>query len=298
MAMRMSQRPTLENSTSDDGPARRLTRTRLVGHIGPPALNVVTAPTGQAVGLPGQGGVITNVTLVDRAGDWLSDHLEPGISVVHPDADADRALQVLACVGNVATVLDGPARGARGFVFGKHGAVLVMLDRTALAKVAPGERVAIDAEGVGAELGDREVAIHSCDPRLLAGLVEGRTDDGRWRVPVVTVLPPSSAGAGQGMSAARFDLDILVDGLPPDDPARHLRFGDIIAIADQDHRTVRAPRSGYLAVGNVCHGRSVGGGHGLGLVTLLSGPVDRFDLVPSTTARLDHIITPPWETPT
>ena len=113
-------------------------------------------------------------------------------------------------------------------------------------------------------------------------------------MPVVTVLPAEAAGAGQGMSAARFDIDILV----PEDPAagqrNGLRFGDVIAIADQDHRYTRAPRPGYVAIGSVCHGRSVGGGHGYGMVTLLSGPAGRFDLQHSAEARLDRIISLPW----
>ena len=36
----------------------RLVRTRLVGYIGQPSLNVVTQPSGHVVGLPGQGGVV------------------------------------------------------------------------------------------------------------------------------------------------------------------------------------------------------------------------------------------------
>lgn len=68
--------------------------------------------------------------------------------------------------------------------------------------------------------------------------------------------------------------------LPVDEPpvaalAADLRFGDVIAIADQDHRYLRAPRAGWVAIGVVCHGRSVGGGHGFGMVTLLSGPMER-----------------------
>lgn len=292
----MASMPPSSRATYEWGIERpaRLVRTRLVGYIGQPSLNVVTAPDGDVVALPGQGGVIRNVTLDDRAGGWISDHLEPGVSLIHPDPDANRALQILACVGNEATVLDGPSAGARGLVFGKHGAVLTMFDPRATAQLAPGERVVIDAEGVGSSIGDDDITVHSCDPRLLRGLITERDRGGLLTVPVVTVLPAQAAGAGQGMSAARFDLDILVADGTATGQHHGLRFGDVIAIADQDHRYTRAPRPGYVAIGSVCHGRSVGGGHGFGMVTLLSGPIGRFDLQRSAEARLDRIIPPPW----
>jgi hypothetical protein len=258
------------------------------------------------VALPGQNGVVGGVRLGDRAGGWASDHLEPGVSLRHPDPAADRALQQLACVGNLATVLDGPAAGARGIVFGKHGALLVMLDRAAMASIAPGERVAIEACGVGQVVADEpDVAVHSCSPELLerllerrgddGRLLERRGDDGRLRVPVRAILPPEASGAGIGMSAARFDIDVLVDEPPVAELAADLRFGDVVALLDQDHRWVRTPRPGWVAIGVMCHGRSVGGGHGFGLVTLLSGPADRLALDLAPDARLDRLIPMPWE---
>ena len=273
-----------------------LVRTRLVGIIAQPSVNIVTRPSGLVVGLPGQGGVVREVALGDRAHGWASDHLEPGVSLRHPDPDADRALQILACVGNAATVLDGPAAGARGLVFGKHGAVLAMFAPHAIDLLAPGERVSIDAHGLGVSVMDRpDVTVHSCDPSLLERLIDGEDRHGRLRIDVVAILPGESAGAGIGMSAARFDLDVLTDEGPSAAVATHLRFGDIVAIEDQDHRATRTPRPGWLAVGLICHGRSAGGGHGLGLVTLLTGPAERFDLSISAEARLDRLLQLPWE---
>ena len=275
--------------------AQRLVQVRLVAPIAAPSVNVVTAPDGRMIGLPGQGGLVTGVGLGDRAGGWTSDHLEPGASLHHPDPAAERALQVLACVGNTATVIDGPAAGARGLVYGKHGAVLVAFGPADAARLAPGERVAIDAIGVGLCLDDEpDVAIHSCDPTLLAGLLAGRGADGRIEVPVRAILPAEAAGAGIGMSALRFDIDVLVDEPPVAALAADLRFGDVIAIADQDHRYLRAPRAGWVAIGVVCHGRSVGGGHGFGMVTLLSGPMERLAPVLSADARLDQLVRLPW----
>src|ERR1700733_6033847 len=101
-----------------------LVRTRLAGVVSPASANAVVSPGGLAEVLPGQGGVLTSVQLGDAATGWCSDHLEVGASVRHPEPAADQALQVLACVGNQAVVLDGPAARARGMVAGKHGALL------------------------------------------------------------------------------------------------------------------------------------------------------------------------------
>ncbi|MFN8622651.1 MAG: DUF4438 domain-containing protein [Chloroflexota bacterium] len=278
--------------------AALLVRTRLVAPVGQASLNVVATPDGGVVGLPGQGGLVAGVGLGDRAGGWSADHLEPGASLRHPDAAADRALQVLACVGNTATVVDGPAAGARGVVYGKHGALLVAFAPDATDRLAPGERVAIDALGVGLAIdGEPEIAVHSCDPALLDALVTGRDAAGRLVVPVRAILPIEAAGAGIGMSALRFDIDVLVDEPPVAELAADLRFGDVIAIADQDHRFLRTTRPGFVAIGIVCHGRSAGGGHGFGMVTLLSGPAARFALPLDDGARLGRLVPLPWVAP-
>lgn len=277
--------------------ADRLVRVRLVAPIAAPSVNVVTAPDGRVVGLPGQGGLVTGVGLGDPAGGWASDHLEPGASLHHPDPAAERALQVMACVGNLATVVDGPATGARGLVYGKHGAVLVAFGPADAARMAPGERVAIEAVGLGLSIADEpDVAVHSCAPALLSALLTGRDADGRLQVPVRAVLPAEAAGAGIGMSALRFDIDLLVDEPPVAELAADLRFGDVIALTDQDHRYLRAPRNGWVAIGIVCHGRSAGGGHGFGMVTLLSGPMERLVPVVRPDARLDRLVALPWVT--
>lgn len=277
--------------------AHRLVRVRLVAPIAQPAVNVVTMPDGRAVGLPGQGGLVTGVGLGDPAGGWASDHLEPGASLHHPDPAAEQALQVMACVGNVATVIDGPAAGARGLVYGKHGSVLVAFGPTDAQRLAPGERIAIEAVGLGLRIDhEPEVAVHSCDPAVLARLVSGRDEGGRLEVPVRAILPAEAAGAGIGMSALRFDIDLLVDEPPVDAIAAELSFGDVIALAGQDHRYLRAPRSGWVAIGVVCHGRSAGGGHGFGMVTLLTGPVDRLSPIVRPDARLDRLVPLPWMT--
>jgi hypothetical protein len=64
-------------------------------------------------------------------------------------------------------VVDGPARGARGLVYGKHGAVLAALPQEALAFVAPGDRLVIEACGAGLAIENRpELTCLSLSPDL------------------------------------------------------------------------------------------------------------------------------------
>jgi hypothetical protein len=68
-----------------------------------------------------------------------------------------------------------------------------------------------------------------------------------------------------------------------------------VAVLDQDHRFGRQHRPGWAMVGIVSHGTAIGGGHGVGLMTLLTAPVARFDFVPNAEARLDRLLPLPWE---
>lgn len=273
-----------------------LVRTRLRAVVQPASANQVVRPDGVLHILPGQGGVVTGIGLGDVAGKWAGDHVEPGASLGHPDAAANHAIRFLSCVGNPVQILDGAAAGARGLVFGKHGAVLAMFAAEALARLAPGDGVAIDAHGIG--LGDDEfpdVTCHSCSPALFAALVQKSA--GRLRVKVAAVLPSVAAAAGIGMPAAMFNMDLHTSSPPVADMAKGLRFGDIVAVMDQDHRFGRQHRPGWAMVGVVSHGAATGGGHGLGLTTLLTAPAGRFEFETSDQAQLARLLPLPWGRP-
>ena len=269
----------------------RLVRTRLAGQIVPTAANRVVAPDGRLVTLPGQGGVVLGIRPGDPAGGWAGDHVEPGISLGHPEDAANRALQVLSCVGNRVTMVDGPAAGTRGVVVGKHGQVLVQLPAGDLARVAPGEWAVIEAEGVGLQVeGEPDIVLNSCSPQLLERLTPGHDETGRLILPVVTSLPAEAAAAGIGMAAMRFNIDLQVDQPPIAELAMGLRFGDVVALLDHDHRFGRRYRPGWVAIGVICHGASVGGGHGFGMMTLLSAPAERLALPLSAAASLGRLL--------
>jgi hypothetical protein len=272
----------------------RLVRSRLAGVVLPAQANRVVAPDGRLLQRPGQGGVIPGLGLGDPAGGWQADHLEPGVTLGHPDPAANQAFQVLACVGNRVVMLDGPAAGAEGVVYGKHGGVLAMFAPDALARIAPGERVAVEAAGVGLTVEEEpDLACHSCAPDLLHRLL-ARAADQRLSVPVVTILPPEAAAAGIGMAVERFNMDLQDDQPPVDERMRDLRFGDVVALSDHDHRFGRQYRRDWLAIGVIAHGHAIGGGHGFGFTTLLSAPTSRLAVVQDPNARLDRLLDLPW----
>ena len=183
--------------------AARLVRTRLAGVGSPASANAVGSPAGRAEVLPGQGGVLTSVQLGDAATGWCSDHLEVGASVQHPEPAADQALQVLACVGNQAVVLDGPAALARGMVAGKHSGLMIAFPPSALALIGPGDRVVVEAFGAGLQLtGEDQVVLHSCDPALLGWLLDGTEPGGRLRVRIAAQFSREAAGAGFHLAVA------------------------------------------------------------------------------------------------
>jgi hypothetical protein len=274
--------------------AHRLVTTRLRAQIQAGAVNVVTRPDGVTQALPGQGGVVTGIGLGDIAAARTGDHVEPGASLGHADPAANHAIRLLSCVGNRVTVLDGPAAGARGLVYGKHGAVLAMFAPDVLARLAPGESVAIDAQGIGLAIdGMDDVTAHSLSPQLFGAMAT--PGDGRLRIGVAAVLPSIAAAAGIGMPAAMFNMDLHSWSEPVASQAKGLRFGDLVAVLDQDHRFGRQHRPGWAMVGIVSHGTAIGGGHGAGLMTLLTAPAARFDFVPSAGARLDRLLPLPWE---
>ena len=275
--------------------AARLVRTRLAAWVQPTAANRVVTPSGEAQTLPGQGGVVTGIRLGDRAGPWAGDHVEPGLSLWHKEPSANRALRLLSCAGNAVVMLNGPTAGARGVIYGKHGAVLAMFSEDDLARIAPGEKVAIEAEGLGLAVeGEPDLVCHSCGPLLFERWIHARDDGGRLIVPVAAVLPAAAAAAGIGMPAAMFNMDLHVYSTPVEGMARDLRFGDIVAVLDQDHRYGRRYAPGWVAIGIVSHGTAAGGGHGYGLMTLLTAPADRLLLSPSAEIRFDRLLPGPW----
>jgi hypothetical protein len=243
----------------------------------PSSLYIVSAD-GRPRILPSVGGICLNVRVGDNAFAPVGDHIEPAVSVRAKEESANAAFCVLACVGNRATVLSGEAKGEIGIVTGKHGGiehVMIDFNERVMGHLTIGDKIGIRAVGVGLELIDGgDVAVFNCDPDLFERL--GVTlADGMLHVPVAKIVPAAIMGSGLGRATvARGDYDIQT--FDPQMVAEfgldELRFGDIVAITDADHRFGRIFRKGAISVGVVAHGRSFIAGHGPGVTSLLTSP--------------------------
>jgi hypothetical protein len=248
---------------------------------------------GRPIMLPGMSGVVANARVGELVFRWAADHLEPGVSAGSAPQGAHQALQFLACVGNEVRVLGGPADGAIGTVTGKHAFVLIDFATEALELLAPGDRLLVRAVGQGLQLLDfPEVALRSCSPALARALLSAG-DGGRLRVEVAAEIPAYLMGAGLGMSSEWANCDVMLTSR--ETVERHgfegLRMGDVVVMTDQDHRFGRGFRKGVSAIGIVAHGGHAGvPGHGMGVVTVLSGPSEQLEIVPSRNANLVDLL--------
>jgi hypothetical protein len=232
----------------------------------------------------------------DPATGYASDHLEPGASVRHRDPAANMAVQYLTCVGNEVIVASGPAAGQRGHVIGQHAYVLVDFadpaDQLATgSQITTGDQVTIQAVGQGLRLADHPgIGVKNCSPGLIEAMPGGTRADGKLEVHVAARIPAEAIGAGVGMISEYANTDLMgaYAGLGEDLSLglEGLRVGDVVALAEQDHRFGRGYRAGYLTIGVISTGQCMLFGHGPGPSSLLSGPADAFELVDDRGANL------------
>ena len=241
--------------------------------------------------LPGMGGVTLGVHPGHPATGYAADHLEPGLSIRHRDERANMALQFLTCVGNVVTVRSGPAAGATGRVIGQHAYVLADFADGDLEQVSTGDQVVVHAVGQGLSLLDHpDIVVKNADPSLLDALGVQTGTDGRLQVPVAVPVPAEAVGAGAGMYSEYANTDLMGayagQGEDLSLGLEGLRIGDVVVLADQDHRFGRGYRPGYTTIGVISTGSCRLFGHGPGPSTLLSGPTDAFDVQQHDDANL------------
>jgi hypothetical protein len=280
--------------------AARLVRQVLTGEVWPPLADrhaYRVGPDGQPFLLPGMGGVTLDVHCGDPATGYASDHLEPGASIRHRDPGANLALQFLTCVGNQVRVVSGPAAGATGHVIGQHAYVLADFTGTAAAELTTGDAVTVLAVGQGLVLPEHpQVVVKNCDPGLLAAMPGGTRPDGRLEVHVAARVPAEAIGAGAGMASEYANTDLMgaYAGLGADLSLglEGLRIGDLVALADADHRYGRGYRPDYLTIGVISTGQCMMFGHGPGPSTLMSGPASAFCLVDDLDANLARWLHP------
>jgi Domain of unknown function (DUF4438), N-terminal/Domain of unknown function (DUF4438), C-terminal len=248
--------------------------------------------------LPGPGGIVINRRIGDSCVGLIGDHIEPGVALHNPARGhgapdgPNLALMTNACIGNLARVMSGPCRGARGIVTGKHAGVnhvLVDFDARTLRNLDIGDRIQIYCCGLGLQLSDYpDLELSNCSPGLLRRwnpLPRGRV----LEVRATHILPAALVGSGRGTNnVARGDFDIELS-----DPALRrrfrlgtLRFGDLLCIRDGDSRFGFKHRSGRVTFGIVVHSDSTVAGHGPGVVPLLTGPAARLRPIFDANANL------------
>jgi len=232
----------------------------------------------------GDGGIVLGLQLGDSVFGLAADHAAPGACLVHPDPASRHALASYACIGNQARVRTGQAAGARGVVVGQRGEqgrVVVGLAQADLARLRPGDEVAVGAYGQGLRPPGLppDVTIMNLDPGVLDLLPVGLPSlppppgggGAAVTVGVRITVPSRLAGNGIGRPAVGWCLDLQ---LPPPGPdgAGDLLLGDLVAVTDIDARYNMGYRRGWLTVGVVAHGASPLPGHGPGITPILTGP--------------------------
>ncbi len=260
--------------------AERLVKLSALGQISSPRYDTRSpyriSHDGQPRVLPGTGGITYNVRVGDRIHGLVGDHVEPCVSLKHPEETTNGGLNVLACVGNEAVVSSGSAKGAKGIVTGKHGGiehVMVDFPPDVLDQLVIGDKVLVRGYGTGLAIDAfPDILCTNLDPGVFTRWITGTKDD-KLVVPVAKCVPSAVMGSGLGRDHVfRGDYDItlfdskIVAAYGLDD----LRFGDFVAIMDADSTYGRHYYGGAVSVGIIAHGDSIIAGHGPGVTGLLS----------------------------
>jgi len=266
------------------------------GFISAPTLDRASyRPDTEGVGrvLIGMAGIVYNARVGDPAYGWAGDHVEPGVSMAHPDDQVDHAMHYLACVGNEAFVASGPCTGARGIVTGEHARLLVDFPPDVLEQLSVGDRIVIKTEGRGMKLLDFPgVLVKKAGPNLIESWGLRVSPAGKLQVPVVATIPAHIMGSGAELTPEFVDQDLMTGdraalaALGID----QLKLGDLVAVTDTDHRYGRGYYPGGVSIGLIMHGDSVMTGHGPGCQDMLACVDGSIEPVIDPGANIAHLL--------
>ncbi len=256
---------------------------------------------GEVMVVPSTGGITYNVRVGDSALTWVADHVEPGVTVKNPKGGMgtegpNGGLNVLGCIGNVATVVSGKAEGATGLVTGKHGGsehLIIDFAPDAMEKMVPGDRILVVGWGVGMKLLDHPgVRVSNMSPQLLEKWKIEEMDGG-IRVPVTHRIPGKIMGAGLGWDTVHhgdYDITFFDEGSVEEYGLNDLRLGDLVALMDAGNSYGHIYRQGCISVGIVIHGDSYVAGHGPGVTTLFAAEEGQIEPVLDPTANIASVM--------
>lgn len=246
--------------------------------------------------LPSVGGITYNVRLGDSVFGHVCDHVEPGVSMSNPNDKENEALVMLACIGNIGTVVSGEAKGAKGFVTGFHGGIehtLLWFAPQDMEKMLPEDRILIKAYGQGLALLDYpELQLTGIDPALLDAIAPQPAGE-KLRVPVAGIVPAHLMGAGLGMgSGYTGDYDLMTAdwGEIERNHLENLRYGDLVLLQDCDTGLGRGYLGGAVTLGVVVHSNCTIMGHGPGITTLMTCKRPLLEAVLDPTANLTRFL--------
>lgn len=270
----------------------KLIRSSIIGDICPPytigpSMDIIDHNGRQQLG-NGMGGICYNVRTGDSVFSWEGvDHLEPGVSLRHKEKDIQRSLNVLACIGNRAVIVSASLdndklklKGKRGIVTGNHSGIddiHVYFEEDIIKHLIVGDKIAIYSYGLGFRLLDYpDIKVQKIDPDLFLSLGI-QEKGGKLEVPVAHIVPPELMGSGIGAIFTNLgDYDIQTtdhDGnIRPE--YRDMKFGDIVALLDQNCKQGFGYNKGSISIGVVIHGDSKLSGHGPGVTPVMSGTAD------------------------
>ncbi|NLC33772.1 MAG: DUF4438 domain-containing protein [Erysipelothrix sp.] len=249
------------------------------GSIAHPSLgkSYWTSFDGQAINVPSVGSIVYDFKIGDNCIDLVGDHVEPGVSIKNNDSSLNMSLNHLACIGNIATITSGNAKGKTGVVTGKHGGVdhiIIHFEDEILDQLVIGDHIQIRTVGLGLAFTHfPQIKLFNMDPNLLERLKINVDHNQKVKVKVTKVLPAHLLGAGLGSANIQIgDYDIMMHDESENIKyeLNDLRFGDFVAI--EDHYAAFGPhyKKGALSIGIIVHSNSQSAGHGPGVVIIMS----------------------------
>lgn len=242
-----------------------------------PAMPYSLSADGVPFLLPAYGSIVYNVSIGDSAYGWLADCVHPSVSIKLKDANGNNGLNILSCVGNVAMIMTGDAKGEKGIVTGKTGRfsehVIIHFEPEVRLRMSIGDKIVVRSKGVGMQLLDHpKIKMKSCSPELLDALEATTDDDNKLAVPVVGMVPAHLLGAGAGLGSEGGSIHIQT--ADKDAVAKagldKLKLGDVVALGDYDSGWNHGYLRGAVGIGVVAQGDSPRAGYGPGLTMLMT----------------------------